>query len=430
MTQQVEKLSETNKSLAQKIKKLLSDLLAKVKEIYSRLSADSEESKIVSQMSDTLSDIMDKWSQGIINASKNADTVTGKSQTKNTANNDGVRFDIKRTINMSWEDQINDYFDKKSSSIKHSDTLVVMSNTPGYISDQTINDLPIALPLSIITKAQKGKNSSHTVTERNIKKLQKGIEAPVVAVYDKNRNSMFIVTNLKQKRLPVCVSLELNTEFDGDSVHKTTSVHIRQDISKYFNNLCGTKIFVLNKNELVALCREADILDRLQSNNELIDAMISHKDAEVKDENQDIRFSKRLIDAAALHFGTTYSWKETGYLLTDGRKLDFAGRKFGSNARYRTIDHREIWDGFSEEDQEQFESGSEAMVHFMQQGNIRIMPESDGINLSVAPTKAQESALSDYITRANGEILLDIDDLQGNTKVSVEYPSGTKQAKS
>ncbi len=86
-------------------------------------------------------------------------------------------------------------------------------------------------------------------------------------------------------------------------------------------------------------------------------------------------------------------------------------------------------DGFSEEDQEQFDSGYEAMVYFMKQGNVRMMPESNGINLSVLPTKAQETKLSEFITRAHGEVILDIDDERGNSVVSVEYPYGTKTSK-
>ena len=38
-------------------------------------------------------------------------------------------------------------------------------------------------------------------------------------------------------------------------------------------------------------------------------------------------------------FGHTYSWSETGYILTDGSRLDFSGRHEGGRGGYRSVDH-------------------------------------------------------------------------------------------
>ena len=45
-------------------------------------------------------------------------------------------------------------------------------------------------------------------------------------------------------------------------------------------------------------------------------------------------------------FGTTYNWNETGYLLNNGKKLDFSGKKDGAPSGSRSIDHREINSAF------------------------------------------------------------------------------------
>lgn len=127
------------------------------------------------------------------------------------------------------------------------------------------------------------------------------------------------------------------------------------------------------------------------------------------------------------HFGKTYKWDETGYLLLDGTKLDLSGKHDGAPGGYRTVDHRDITDALGYDYGGGDYSGS--LVQFMSEGNIRIVPEINGLNLSVKPTKAQEQALSDFISRARGEVVLDIDDLNGNTVVSVEYPRGTYHAK-
>lgn len=126
-------------------------------------------------------------------------------------------------------------------------------------------------------------------------------------------------------------------------------------------------------------------------------------------------------------FGKTYRWSETGYLLRNGAKLDFSGRHEGGSGGYRSVDHRDISDAFDGEYGDGSYSGG--MVQFMREGNIRISPESGGINLQVMPSKAQESALDDFISSERGEVTLDIDNANGETIASVEYPRGTRESK-
>lgn len=149
----------------------------------------------------------------------------------------------------------------------------------------------------------------------------------------------------------------------------------------------------------------------------------------------DIRFSREFTQeeadehrkAAVSYFGKTYRWNETGYLLTDGTRLDFSGRHEGGPGGYRSVDHRDIVDALGDD----YSGGSYSggMVNFMQEGNIRISPESGGINLQTAPTKAQEEKLADFISRERGEVILDIDDTEGNTVSSTEYPRGTRSSR-
>ena len=123
------------------------------------------------------------------------------------------------------------------------------------------------------------------------------------------------------------------------------------------------------------------------------------------------------------YFGHTYKWSETGYILTNGKKLDFSGRHEGGPDGYRTVDHRDIRDALGDDYGGSDYSGS--MVQFMSEGNIRISPESGGINLSVMPTKNQLDSLSDFISHNRGEVILDLDTPDGQTVSSTEYPRGT-----
>lgn len=123
------------------------------------------------------------------------------------------------------------------------------------------------------------------------------------------------------------------------------------------------------------------------------------------------------------YFGHTYKWSETGYIMTNGKKLDFSGRHEGGPGGYRTVDHRDIRDALGDDYGGSDYSGS--MIQFMSEGNIRISPESGGINLSVMPTKNQLDSLSDFISHERGEVILDLDTPDGQTVSSTEYPRGT-----
>lgn len=140
----------------------------------------------------------------------------------------------------------------------------------------------------------------------------------------------------------------------------------------------------------------------------------------------DVEKKQHVKDAKAF-FGRTYKWAETGYITTDGARLDFSGKHEGGPVGYRTVDHRDIRDALGDDYGGDDYSG--AMVQFMGEGNIRISPESGGINLSVMPTKAQMDTLSDFISKERGEVVLDLDDTNGVTLSSTEYPRGTHSSK-
>lgn len=127
------------------------------------------------------------------------------------------------------------------------------------------------------------------------------------------------------------------------------------------------------------------------------------------------------------YFGITDNWNEAGYITRDGQSLDFSGRHEGGLGGYRTVDHREIADALGKN--YGGEGYSDALVRFMDEGNIRISPESGGINLSVRPTAAQERALRDFISEYDGEVTLDLDNTDGVTVSSTEYPRGTRANK-
>ena len=127
------------------------------------------------------------------------------------------------------------------------------------------------------------------------------------------------------------------------------------------------------------------------------------------------------VAQAMEYFGTTSLWNETGYLLRNGKQLDFSGRKNGGPGGYRTVDHRDITDALG--DDYGGTGYADGVIQFMSEGNIRILPEICGINLMVEPTEAQYQALRRYITlnKSKDGVFIDYDNRNGMTVRSTEY---------
>ena len=128
--------------------------------------------------------------------------------------------------------------------------------------------------------------------------------------------------------------------------------------------------------------------------------------------------------------GTTYSWKETGYITPDGSRIDLSGKNQGAPGGSRNVDHRDI---FEEEDFAGDDSdGTTAMIEFMKRGNIRVNPEYPGINLQKEPTKEQYELIQSMAERLGwneGYFAIDIDNEKGDVIESLTYESPIKSRK-
>lgn len=129
-----------------------------------------------------------------------------------------------------------------------------------------------------------------------------------------------------------------------------------------------------------------------------------------------------LFEAAKEEFGVTNNFGVAGYMLPDGALLDFSEAKDGGPANKRTRDHREVGSIIEDRD---YDTRSEYITDFLNEGAIRIMPESDAVNLSVAPSAEQREKLLDYFYKKNGYIILEIDDQNGKSAAYMEYDKGT-----
>lgn len=193
---------------------------------------------------------------------------------KNTTDEGGVKYSISRTQNMSWDDQVNGLL-KKSGQIKRNDTLVIENSTPMYLQSEEIENLPLAVPISVITKATNGKDVSHSIKKEKIVDLQKGIKNAEYVIKNPDRNSFAFITNIEQNGHPVLVSFLQNTEFDSDRVHKATSIHLQIDVNSMLKSLPkNATIYIKNKNKFNNAVGATNNLRGLSAKVEFIDDIL------------------------------------------------------------------------------------------------------------------------------------------------------------
>jgi hypothetical protein len=151
------------------------------------------------------------------------------------------------------------------------------------------------------------------------------------------------------------------------------------------------------------------------------------KPAEEIIESLSTRFSARtdeqrqaLFDSAKAEYGVTDNFNIAGYMLPDGSLLNFADKDGEHDVR--GIDHRNI--GSIINDRE-YGSRWDYVTDFVNEGAIRIMPESNAVHLGTAPSAEQREKLLDYFYKNNGYMILELTDENGNNVGYMEYDEGT-----
>jgi hypothetical protein len=111
------------------------------------------------------------------------------------------------------------------------------------------------------------------------------------------------------------------------------------------------------------------------------------------------------IERAITTFGLTDSFNEAGYILPDGRMLDFSGKREGGTPGNRAYDHRDIGRVLGI-------GGSEALWEFMSRtGAIRSLPETGDLTIAKKPTSQQLYRIeewADWFVHTKGTIGVEI----------------------
>ena len=190
---------------------------------------------------------------------------------------------------------------------------------------------------------------------------------------------------------------------------------------EYQAYLANRKKFNQRGEELTARISEVD--DALREANDRLEA----RKREIRNDQQ-INYNwlaEKAGGAAEYHrqlakekVGTTDAFEKAGYIRPDGQMLNFA--QYEST---RDTDHREIMDVFGPTD---VKEGTDALNKFLAEGNIRVMAEQPGIDLSasVEPTAQQLEQIREIAKTLGAEkrqFTLDFSTKDGGIAATKDY---------
>lgn len=249
--------------------------------------------------------------------------------------------------------------------------------------------------------------------------------------FSMQENKKYSVSDDQETRLS-----KLNSEFDLYDKTREDLYDRRDAVKKEYDSLVNSEEYkeavkravkmdtkTVQQSEEYKLMKQAqDLKNRINDYQDEIDIASKEMNRlanEIDNEEKGHRDYNKSLKEAKNALGLTNDFREAGYMLEDGTLLDFTGRSQGSGVSgKRTMDHREI-----------NEFGYE-MNEFIDAGNIRLQPESNGFELMHEPTAKQYSMLRKYIENANGEVFIDIykNSTMGQYD-SATYKAGTSASK-
>lgn len=422
----IRQLASDNMPLAKKIRKWLNDFFRKIKSAFAGLEAVHDEAKAMTEYMDELRAM---WDDAL------SDAVRNRANKNAAENDDGAKFSVREVDGqqIAWIEnsglsskdlrdhkKIAEYIGRHIGEVY----TIIESGQRVYIGE----DLPSEYTQSEYTKRLL-KNNPATLKAKNRASDALGdmIEIASGRRWEKTKHTHNKDAKFGMYRYNSRFAFAVNGGNGTPNVHAyDVELLIRNasDGKKYLYDIVNIKkntAYAIELQQRESRRGGKDAASRNGVSDTSIRSSSENSNTKIKKSERDVVADNKTAEA---YFGRTYKISEAGYLLRNGHMLDFSGRHEGAPGGYRTVDHRDISDAF-DGDYGNGEYG-DAMVQFMRAGNIRLSPESGGINLSVKPTKSQTETLERYIQNFRGEVMLDIDNEAGETVASAEYGRGTR----
>lgn len=422
----IRQLASDNMPLAKKIRKWLNDFFRKIKSAFAGLEAVHDEAKAMAEYMDELRAM---WDDALSEAVRNR-------ANKNAAeNSDGAKYSLrsyseqqlrnwensKRIVVYSSEAQLREFIkDARAGRIggrKMYFGMVPQNLAQKIMSETGINVDGYNCSLSAYEIQKIFKDHGNAATER-LRGQRAVTEDDVAAIPEILQDADTIVLSDKKYNGKPAIQFTKNGNGRVNLVAVVSDKHLDLFVQTMYAGIKKGNLATPTGEQAPINTPEAS---RSTVSNNSIRSSSKNSNTKIKKSERDVVADNKTAEA---YFGRTYKISEAGYLLRNGHMLDFSGRHEGAPGGYRTVDHRDISDAF-DGDYGNGEYG-DAMVQFMRAGNIRLSPESGGINLSVKPTKSQTETLERYIQNFRGEVMLDIDNEAGDTVASAEYGRGTR----
>lgn len=427
----IRQLASDNMPLAKKMRKWLNDFFRKIKSAFAGLEAVHDEAKA---MTDYMDELRAMWDDALSDAVRNrANKNAAENGDRKTAysyrgvNDDGIEVyeTSAETKKLPYSERVKRYAEIMRNEYRGR-TAKFMRNGHAYYALFSAAD---------VRKDAYGDKRS----DRRGQRAKIGIGADG-NIFELVENATYIGSRAEEgknayahKNVKYWDYFVKQVQIDGRRYDVLANVRKRSDNSYVYSiQVNESKKAPAATQELLSVSERsqssaAGVMAERRGNSRT--SLLTHSITDsAENSNTKIKKSERDVVAdnktAEAYFGRTYKISEAGYLLRNGHMLDFSGRHEGAPGGYRTVDHRDISDAF-DGDYGNGEYG-DAMVQFMRAGNIRLSPESGGINLSVKPTKSQTETLERYIQNFRGEVMLDIDNEAGETVASAEYGRGTR----
>lgn len=424
-TQLPEIMAKENPGLYEQIREWIANFAEKLRKAFTGVEARHAEAKAMMKYADELSRI---WDSALAGAVRNTEAASG-TETSGNAKYSLREYSEEQKENWAHSKRIVIYSDeahlrqfiRDARENKNSEKKMYFGRVPANMAEEVLKNTGLdidgfncSLSAYEIQKIFKDHGKQSTEGPRGQRAIT---EDDIVSIPDILQNADQIKLSPKLYNGKPVINF---TAIGNDRVTVTAYVS-----DKHLDLAVQTMFANIKKGNLATLTDEQASVDTPEAGR----GTVSNNTIPQSDAESNTKYSMRERDDAAdvktaeKYFGTTYKIAEAGYLLRDGKLLDMSGRHEGAPGGYRTVDHRDITDAFDGDYGDGSYSGG--MVQFMQAGNIRLSPESGGINLSTKPNAKQLDVLDRYISSFRGEVTLDIDNANGDTVVSIEYPKRT-----
>lgn len=155
---------------------------------------------------------------------------------------------------------------------------------------------------------------------------------------------------------------------------------------------------------------------RTKANNDAVSKAINEERTAI--EKSGLSEADYFRKQAVKEFGYTPYFYDAGYIMPNGKMLNFSGEK-GRHYGSRGQDHRAIGTIYADT------NGTDALVRFMNDGNIRIMAETPGLDISAStePSKEQYTTIRRFANEFSdgGYFAVDLSDENGKNVGTLEY---------